>query len=477
MKCNKIKEIVQKTLHDLYVQYPMIYDIISAINDQGGRAYYVGGMVRDMFLGLSIKDIDIEVHGLSQEALASILTSFGRVDYVGKAFGVFKLSCLPVDWSMPRSDTSGRKPVVTINEHMDLKQALRRRDLTINAMAIDACNQELIDPFNGYTDLQHNILRATDVSFFTQDPLRFFRVMQFVSRFNMFPDNQLQVLCKQMDIAHVSRERIEQEFCKMLLRSHAPSLGIRWLASIGRLHEVLPELAATIGVKQDIRWHPEGDVFEHSMQALDAAADLSCNDDDNSRLIILYAALCHDLGKVTTTFKDAKGIHSYGHAQEGVAYARIMLQRLTHNQALLHAVCGLVRWHMSPGELTKAKPLAYKRLAYRLSYYNVTMAMLAQIAYADRRGRNVHSTQPLQVDIPEIDYFVKRAQDAGVFYEPEAPLLTGKDFINELTPGPIIGLALKKAYEKQIEGVTDKAALKKMVLKGLSSIRKSVKHH
>lgn len=463
MKCNRIKDIIQKTIHELYTCHPMLPHILRVIHEQSGNAYFIGGMVRDMFLGLPVKDIDIEVHGLSQEALSALLEQFGHVDYVGKIFGVFKIAHMPIDWSLPRLDSAGRKPQVTIDPHMALKDALLRRDLTMNAMAIDAYTQELIDPFNGCDDLKQGILRATDVSFFAQDPLRFFRVMQFMSRFQMYPDDQLNTLCKQMDIAQVSRERIEQEFTKMLVRAPAPSLGIRWLSSINRLQEVLPELAATIGIQQDVRWHPEGDVFEHSMQALDAAAhDVYAT--VQHKLIILYAALCHDLGKVSTTFEDEKGIHSYGHAQAGVAYARTMLRRVTHHEALLHAVVGLVRWHMSPGELRSAKIAAYKRLAYRLSYYNVTMAMLAQVAYADRRGRNAHSMQPLQEDIPEIDHFVKVSEQAGVLYAPEAPLLSGKDVIDDLPQGPTIGRALRKAYELQMGGITDKATLKRLVV-------------
>ncbi len=88
-----------------------------------------------------------------------------------------------------------------------------------------------------------------------------------IARFTLYPDDMLQALCRSMSVADVSRERIELEFEKMLLQSEFPSRGIRWLKEIGRLAEVLPELAATVGVEQDPRWHPEGDVFEHSMQA------------------------------------------------------------------------------------------------------------------------------------------------------------------------------------------------------------------
>ena len=179
---------------------------------------------------------------------------------------MFRLHGLDVDWSLPRADSSGRKPQVYIDPFMSFKEAFRRRDLTINAMGIDILSGELIDPFGGRSDLDDKLLRTPDVRLFIQDPLRFFRVMQFISRFEMIPDDKLIDVCKTMDISNISRERIEVEFEKMLLQSHLPSRGIRWIQVIDRLSEVLPELFATVGIQQNPEWHTEGDVFEHTMQ-------------------------------------------------------------------------------------------------------------------------------------------------------------------------------------------------------------------
>ena len=296
MKFNKIQDIIQRDLATVYATYPKLPLILKAIEADEGHAYFVGGMVRDMLIGLPIKDIDIEVHGLTEEQLAQILQKFGHVDLVGKSFGVLKVHGIDIDWSLPRKDSSGRKPTVEIDPHMPIDQALARRDVAVNAMAIHATSQMLIDPFNGLQDIEDGVLRSPNIDFFSQDPLRFFRIMAFISRLEMYPDLVLHTLCTTMPIESVSRERIEQEFAKMLLRSKRPSLGIRWLKQIGRLKELLPELAATVGVEQSPKWHPEGDVFEHSMQALDAAAQLEYASDEE-KLTILYAALCHDLGK------------------------------------------------------------------------------------------------------------------------------------------------------------------------------------
>ncbi len=219
MKSTKITADVQRSLARALKQYPAVPLIGAQINKQGGRALLVGGAVRDLLLGLPIKDLDIEVHGLTLAQLQTILKKHGTVALQGKSFGVLRVHGVDVDWSLPRADSAGRKPSVVIDPHMPLADAFARRDLTINAMGIDLQTKELIDPWHGLTDLKKKILRAPDPRFFTQDPLRLFRVMQFMGRFEMQPDAELSKICKKMDISDISRERIEQEFEKLLLKS------------------------------------------------------------------------------------------------------------------------------------------------------------------------------------------------------------------------------------------------------------------
>ncbi|MCX5922530.1 MAG: HD domain-containing protein [Candidatus Dependentiae bacterium] len=292
--------------------------------------------------------------------------------------------------------------------------------------------------------------------------------MQFVGRFEMVPDVALNELCKTMDISGVSRERIEVEFEKLFLKSKRPSLGIRWLHSIGRLHEVLPEVAALVGVPQEPDWHPEGDVFEHTMQAVDAAAETEC--DAAKKLIIIYAALCHDLGKATTTKLIDGRLRSFGHADVGTELARTMLHRITHNVALIDSVCLLVKYHLLPGEFiaSDASRAAYKRLARKLAP-DLNLQMLADVARADKRGRNPYGPEPLMAPVEDIDKFLERAQEAQVKDHSEEPALQGRDLIDQIQPGPAMGELLKKAYETQIEeGIQDKEVLKKRVLENLS---------
>ena len=467
MKFTKISSTIQKSLNSILEQYPLVSKIVTAIDQCNGKAILVGGAVRDLLLNLKTKDLDIEVHGLELKDLEAILKKFGDVSLVGKVFGVLRLHGLDVDWSLPRADSPGRKPEVAIDPFMGFEDAFRRRDLTINAMGIDLKTHELIDPFGGARDLEQEILRAPDEKFFIEDPLRLYRVMQFIGRFEMEPDEQLNVLCKRMDITGVSRERIEEEFAKLFLKSRRPSFGIEWLREIGRLQEILPELAAIIGVPQDPQWHPEGDVFEHTMQAIDVAAALTYASDEE-KLIMIYAALCHDLGKLETTEEIDGRIKSLEHAQEGAPIAQQLLSRITNNKKLIEAVCKLVSYHMAPVQFITghARSAAYKRLARKLAP-EITLQQLAQLSLIDKRARSPIKGKLLIIDDPAVTKFLQKAQELNVLETVEEPVLLGRDLMDVVEPGPKMGELLKKAYEIQIEeGITDKEELKRRVLEG-----------
>ncbi len=462
MESTPIISNLQNGIDQIFKEFPLIREIAHEIDTHHGRALLVGGAVRDIFIGRKSKDVDIEVHGISLDTLEAILKKHGPVSNVGKSFGVLRLHSLDVDWSLPRTDSVGRKPVVAIDPNMSLKQAFERRDLTVNAMGIDLKTKELIDPFGGHHDLEQKILRAPNAKTFIEDPLRFYRVMQMIGRFTLDPDDALQALCSKMSIADVSRERIELEFEKLLLQSERPSRGLRWLREVGRLAEILPELAATIGVEQDPRWHPEGDVFEHTMQTVDAAAAIAHTYEDRHKaLALLYGALCHDLGKADTTQKTSSGIISHGHEIVGIEPARSLLKRITENQEIIATVLKLVRSHMAPVVFVKegAKPPAYKRLANKLAP-EATLSLLGDLAYADVRGRNPIEERPLNCDVSEIELFLERAEQAQVRDTPEEPILKGRDLLDRVKPGKEMGALLDRAYEIQIEeGIIDKKTL------------------
>lgn len=452
----------------LFLKYPIVKTIIHDIALKKGKALLVGGAVRDFILKRSVKDFDIEVYHFTVDQLESLLKKYGPVSLVGKSFGVLRLHGLDIDWSLPRRDSFGRKPLVSVDPHMSFEDAFRRRDLTMNALGIDVETGELIDPFGGYKDIQKKIVRTPDPTFFSQDPLRFFRVMQIIGRFEMDPDAELTALCKAIDLTGVSKERIAAEYEKLLLKSTHPSRGFRWLASIDRIHELLPELAGTIGVAQNPLWHPEGDVFEHTMQVIDAAAAIvSKYTDEQEKLIVLFAALCHDLGKQTTSVVINGTIKSPEHARAGVPLAKTLLGRMTQKKELISAVKQLVLYHMVPLQFIKsgARPSRYKRLA-GIFKVPVTFALLIDLARADHRGRNKEGKVPLITSDEGIELFAQRVAEYNLMREPEMAVLQGKDIIDCVSPGPEMGKILKRAYEIQLtKNIHDKELLKKIVLK------------
>lgn len=444
---------------------PLLSVIVKQIAHAGGRAFLVGGGVRDHFLNIPLHDIDIEVHALALSDLEKILAEHGTVNMVGKSFGVLRLYGLDVDWSLPRTDSAGRKPEIIMNPNMTFEAAARRRDLTMNAMGIDLMTDQLLDPFNGLDAMRNKVLSLVDQSLFTEDPLRFFRVMQFVGRFQMVPDQQLDAVCSTLSLDGLSRERIEEEFRKLLLYARRPSLGIRWLKKVGRLKHIVPELYDTIGVEQNPIWHPEGDVFEHSMQALDAAAAIaqSYGNDESKKLTLLYAALCHDLGKVTKTSLVNGVIKSIGHEVESGRLAVLMMKRITCNADLIKTVSVLALHHMAPGMFiaNNAGLPAYKRLAYTVKNC-ISLSFLADLSLADKRGRNGESLEPLSCEFVQLTEFKARACKAGVWEHYEQPLLKGADLLAFVQPGKDMGRLLEMAYKMQInQSVSDRNILLK----------------
>ena len=277
---------------------------------------------------------------------------------------------------------------------------------------------------------------------------------------------QLNDLCAHMNLHGISKERISDEYEKLFLKSVRPSLGLRWIASIGRLHELLPELGALVGLLQDPVWHPEGDAFEHTMQAVDAAAQLEYKN-FREKLIIVLAALCHDLGKATTTeFVDNRW-RSASHAQESAKIAKKFLPRITIKKELVSVIVVLVEYHMHVLFFIadNAGPAAYKRLAKKIAP-DVTLEMLMQLARADHRARNPQKGFPRGADDEsDINLFVERAHNAAVLQQAEPPIIHGRDFLDLVAPGPLLGALVNRAYTFQIDqGIRDKERLKKIVL-------------
>src|SRR6266446_1074191 len=242
--------------------------LLEVLRDAGGRPYLVGGAVRDAVLGLPHKDLDIEVFSLALGPLKEALASVGRVDAVGEAFTVFKVSGLEgvegaVDVSLPRRDSKagpGHRGIAVVGDpDLGLEEAARRRDFTINALLYDPFREELIDPHGGRRDLESRILRAVDPDTFGEDPLRALRAVQLASRFELTVDPATAALCAGMPLVELPAERVFGEIEKLLLKARRPSIGFALMKEWGMLPVVGPELLSLAETPQDPEWHPEGD--------------------------------------------------------------------------------------------------------------------------------------------------------------------------------------------------------------------------
>ncbi len=277
-------------------------EIATAVRDAGGRAFFVGGWVRDRIMGRESTNVDIEVFGLPADRLRTLLESFGRVEAVGASFQVFKLGDL--DISLPRRDSKagrGHKGFeVTGDPFMSIEEAARRRDFRINAILWDPLTAEYEDPFDGRGDIERRVLRVVDPATFTDDSLRALRAIQFAARFSLTVDDEARELCRSMPLDDLPAERVWGEIEKLLL-SPQPSIGLAIALEIGIIEKLFPELKALDGCPQEPEWHPEGDVWVHTLQVVDQARQRIDDLAHPQQIAIMLGALCHDLGKPKVT--------------------------------------------------------------------------------------------------------------------------------------------------------------------------------
>ncbi len=437
-----------------------LLEIAKAVRGAGGRALLVGGQVRDRFLGRPSADVDVEVLGLAPDGLEALLGGFGKVRAVGRSFGVLRVDGLDADFSLPRRDNKTgpghRGFAVEVDPSLDFATAARRRDFRINSMGFDPLTGELLDPWDGRADLAAGKLRVTDPGHFAEDPLRGLRAAQFAARFELEPDGELVALARGLDLGELPAERVLGEFRKLLLLGARPSIGFEFLRGAGLIRH-FPEVEALIGVPQQPRWHPEGDVWVHTMMVLDRAAALRRGGDDGAGLddggddeALMFAALCHDFGKPAATTAE---LRSPGHDLAGVEPARRFLARMRAPHRLTGQVCALVRDHLAPMQFVQkeAGPKAYRRLARRLEAAGAGIGLLARVAEADHLGRTTEAA--LKGEFPAGAAFLARAADAlAPGLAAHAPAVQGRHLVARgLAPGPRFGRILALCAEVQEE--------------------------
>lgn len=440
------------------------------IQQAGGRANLVGGAVIDLLQDRTPKDWDVEVFGLSYNDLVRLFKEY-KPQTVGKAFGVTKIVVdgLDIDLSVPRKDNKvgvGHKGFeVEVDPNMTVKEAARRRDFTINAMALDLMTGELHDPFGGKADLGAGILRATDPTLFVQDPLRALRAMQLLARKAKTVDPSTMRLIRSMKhtFPTLAKERLLEEFRKLFLKSKRPSLGLEFLYESEWI-EHFPELQALVGLEQHPEWHPEGDVWIHSKAAADAAAGILDQVPENVREALAFGVFLHDVGKAPTTvlpqhirsglYPKERLFTAWGHDKAGGPLAQTFLERIGTPKKTAELAVAIVELHMQPWTMYDggAGSPAYRRLARKIQKAGGDLSLLGYMSYCDACATGKpHRHQTVR----------EHAAARRIFDEHETmqrspsmltPRIQGRDLIQAgFKPGVAFKPALAAAFEAQLD--------------------------
>lgn len=420
---------------------------------QRGRIYEVGGVVRDRFLSQErpVKDRDYLVTGIVYDDLTNLLQRFGKVDLVGRSFGVIKFTqhrksgSHTFDISLPRREHStgvGHKEfAVTFDPTIPVEVDLTRRDFTINAMAWALDSNQLVDPLHGLSDLKSKQIRMTSEESFTEDPLRMLRAIQFAGRFEfkIEPKTFTAMQRHASLIESVSAERIAEELNKLLTLAKHSSDGFRLMHDSGLLVYILPELEACVGVDQPGGYH-KYDVFEHIIRTIDEA---------KPDLRLRLAALFHDIRKPQHKRLVDDGATFYGHESGGARVTIDVMNRLRYSKDLSADVATLVERHMFTTDVTdKGLRRLIKRVGLEL-IFDLLDLRRADVAAQGMGGKT-----------DDVDVFERRIREE-IDKKPPFGLkdlaLSGSDIMTmmDIPPGPVIGKILDHLMEKVLDQPED----------------------
>lgn len=427
--------------------------IAALVNELGGKTYYVGGMVRDELLGIESKDVDIEVHGITPGQLENILDSVGEKLKIGASFGIFSLRGYDIDIAMPRTEQATgrghRDFEVFIDPFLGVEKAAMRRDFTVNALMKDVLTGEIVDSFGGIEDLKNGILRHVNDKTFVEDPLRALRAGQFAARFNFKIAPETIQIIKTMSLDALPKERVLGELVKALLKAERPSVFFDCMKAAQQLDCWFPELKALIGLEQPSNWHPEGDVWNHTMLVLDAAAALK--DKAKNPLGFMLAALCHDFGKALTQRIENGKITFYSHEIEGKPLIERFLRRLTDETELIKYTLNLCELHMRPNSLAAFG--SSQKALNKLFYACLDPDALVMLAKADALGCGDREINPATQE-----YLIRGLE---LYKETMAkPFVLGADLVKAgLAPGEYFSDLLEYANKLRLAGIEKENAL------------------
>lgn len=423
--------------------------ILRTLRENGHEAFLVGGGVRDLLLGREPKDWDIATNALPDR----IESLFPKTIPLGKAFGIIVVvpdDGDPVEVATYRADSpyaDGRRPESVA--FTDAREDALRRDFTINALFLDPATGEIRDVVGGRADLDAHLIRAIGdpAVRFAEDHLRMLRAVRFAATlgFAIEPATFAAVQKLAPNIRRISAERIRDELFRLLTESQKAGDALQLLRDSGLLTEILPEIDAMVGVEQPPEFHPEGDVFIHTRLMLDALPP-------NPSLRLALSVLLHDVGKPPTaalvTLPDGTPRWRFeNHAAVGADMARAILERLRAPNALVDEVCAIIAGHMRLADAPRMRAPKLRRL-------------LGAPTFGDEL--ELHRLDCLSSHAILDIYDFLKAEKEKFASEPvlPPPLVTGRDLIAlGHPPGPHFAKILQDAYDRQLEGLSDKAAL------------------
>jgi tRNA nucleotidyltransferase/poly(A) polymerase len=437
-----------KTLSIILEKNPNILDICKRINFFNGKTYLVGGTIRDIFFEFNYKadkfDFDIEVHNLTEEKLIAILSEFGTVSKIGSFFGVFSINGINAEFALPRIDGIGRNPEVKILKNITIEESLKRRDITINAIACELpFNGKIIDPFDGINCIKEKIIKAVNYEKFKDDPLRVFRVMRYMAIFELQIERKLIDLCKSMEIKGISHERIYQELYLMFLYAENPSIGLAFIEDVNKIEYISSFL------KYEYK-----SLFEKPHYTFLMTDKISI-EDKNKRLIYRFAAICveNTTKNITEIFKDGN-------------------KDLVNKIRFIIASRNRIKDCLSKGIKTEERLFKYKILAFDSNKFNLNLYELSNFFLFSNKniyiimldlinsiGENVEF-KPIYAmqkkETLEYNKFLKKAKELNILYTYEKPLLKGEDLLEIVKEEKLWGKILNKVYEYQISQINPK---------------------
>ena len=390
--------------------------IAGDIREAGGRAFLVGGWVRDALLGKSCRDYDVEVYDMAQDALVPILSKYGRTNLVGKAFGVIHLAMkgLSLDFSFPRTESKvgygHRGFVVHTDEKLSFKEAALRRDFTINAMGMELPELTLCDPYGGIDDLKSHTLRHVGPAF-AEDSLRILRGVQFASRFGCTLAPSTVELCRTLSLDDLSVERLFEEFKKWLLKPGKPSLGLKAFLDI-KLNEYFPEI------------HPFKNSWETLGVILDNMVPLRDTLPEAQAMEFAFAALLSDSAETSLKF----------------------LERITNETHLLKIVPPLLKAFQELDAAIVNDAPALRRLAVKLGGLKL-LGLLVKCTPCEFYAGSTADGECFA------DKLWNAASELDLIEEAPQPYLTGKMLMDlGVKPGKQMGEVIKASFELQLDG-------------------------